>query len=122
MITQGWQDKELDKDILNPGNKIYGPDRCLFVSRYVNTLLMDCSISRGKYPIGVYFENRLNKFTAHYSLNGKKKHLGCYDSSKEAASAYNHAKGEEIRRVAYLQTDIHVKNGLLRHAELRLNA
>ena len=34
-----WDDfanKEVDKDILIPGNKIYGPDTCLMVRRIVN--------------------------------------------------------------------------------------
>ena len=33
METQDWQGKELDKDILFPGNKHYSPDNCVFVGR-----------------------------------------------------------------------------------------
>jgi hypothetical protein len=31
MRGQEWQGRQLDKDILWPGNKIYAPDKCLFV-------------------------------------------------------------------------------------------
>ncbi len=122
MIEQDWKDKELDKDILIPGNKQYGPDTCLFVSRQVNGLLVDCRETRGEYPQGVNLFKRDNKFRAMCQINGRRKFLGYYGTPEEAASVYNHAKAKEIRRVAHLQTDIRIKNGLLRHAELRLNA
>jgi len=44
---------QLDKDILKPGNKEYGPDACRFVPTYLNNLLLDRKRARGKYPLGV---------------------------------------------------------------------
>jgi hypothetical protein len=44
---------ELDKDILVQGNKIYSPDTCCFVPKYLNRLLTDSGSSRGDLPIGV---------------------------------------------------------------------
>lgn len=40
MQTQHWEGKELDKDILFPGNKVYGPDTCVFVGKRLNTFSM----------------------------------------------------------------------------------
>tara|TARA_R110002050_G_scaffold11693_1_gene39168 strand:- start:71 stop:445 length:375 start_codon:yes stop_codon:yes gene_type:complete len=39
MINQDWIGKELDKDIINNGNKTYSPENCAFVSRKVNLLI-----------------------------------------------------------------------------------
>jgi len=39
MERQDWEGKHLDKDILIPGNKIYSPDRCIFVSSLINLLI-----------------------------------------------------------------------------------
>jgi 7,8-dihydro-6-hydroxymethylpterin-pyrophosphokinase len=39
MRGQEWQGRQLDKDILWPGNKIYAPDKCLFVPQEINNLL-----------------------------------------------------------------------------------
>lgn len=44
---------ELDKDILLPGNKVYGPDACRFVPQYINLLLTGSGAARGNLPLGV---------------------------------------------------------------------
>ena len=44
---------ELDKDILIQGNKVYCPEACSFVPRYINSLLCDSGAIRGDYPLGV---------------------------------------------------------------------
>ena len=122
MKNQDWKDKELDKDILIPGNKIYSSVTCVFVPRRVNGLLVDCGGRRGKFPLGVSFHKYSGRFRAYCNVNGKIKHVGYYDSSEDATDAANIAKSDEIKRVAYLQTDPRVTDGLLRHAQLRLNA
>lgn len=50
MVTQDWQGKQLDKDILVVGNKVYSPDNCMFVTMETNNLVLDGSTIRGKYP------------------------------------------------------------------------
>lgn len=39
MIKQDWEGKELDKDLLVQGNKVYGPETCVFVSGLVNKFI-----------------------------------------------------------------------------------
>ena len=54
MEQQDWYGKELDKDILFPGNKIYSPDTCIFVDQGVNKFLIESNAARGKYMVGVH--------------------------------------------------------------------
>lgn len=91
---------ELDKDLLIPGNKIYAPDRCVFVPRQLNNLLLDSGAARGQYKQGVSFYKPRNKLVAHIKINGKKKHLGYYDNELEAYHAYKEAKEQYVKRMA----------------------
>lgn len=43
----------LDKDILVPGNRVYGPDTCVFVPRRINTFLTHVKRTNGTLPIGI---------------------------------------------------------------------
>ena len=64
MMTQDWEDKHLDKDLLFEGNKVYGPDTCVFVSPMVNTFTTDSGAARGEWLIGVDWYKRAGKFRA----------------------------------------------------------
>lgn len=115
MINQNWRGLQLDKDLLIPGNKLYSPDTCIFVSQQVNTILSDHAASRGKYPLGV--NKSFGSFYAKaYLGNGKPTYLGCFESVEEASSAYGFAKAKHIRHIASQQTDPRITAGLLRHA------
>ena len=95
---------DLDKDILMKGNKIYSPDTCVFVPKNINTLFTKSNKSRGKYPIGVYFNKDANKFIArcHIFNNGKRqlKNLGYYNTIDDAFNAYKQFKEAEIKQMA----------------------
>ena len=114
MMEQDWKDKQLDKDILVPGNKIYAPDRCLFVTTAINNLLLDRRAARGRYPQGVSWKNK--KYQAMFSINGSNKYLGLYDTVEEASRAYRDAKSDYIRRIADEQTEP-LRSALQRHAD-----
>lgn len=58
METQYWEGLTLDKDILFPGNKVYGPDTCAFVPQEINLLLTDRLSLRGEYPLGVSYQQK----------------------------------------------------------------
>ena len=93
----GWQ---LDKDILQKGNKLYSKDTCCFVPSEINLLLTKRDNCRGEWPIGVYFHKRDGKFMAYLSINGKMKHLGYFTTPDEAFQAYKLAKEAQIKVVA----------------------
>jgi len=118
MEKQDWQGKELDKDIINPGNKIYSPENCSFVDRSLNSLLNDRKSARGKYPQGVTWHEHSKKLQARVNYNGKCVHLGYYLTPEGASDAYIKAKVKIILETAKCQTDDRITNGLLLHADL----
>jgi hypothetical protein len=90
----------LDKDLLLKGNKVYSKDTCLLMPERLNGLLINRTHDRGNYPVGVTLrkERKSNVFEAAMMLNGKRKHLGFFDTPVDAFIAYK--KGKE----AYIQT------------------
>ena len=94
---EGW---ELDKDILQKGNKLYSKDTCCFVPSEINNLLTKRDNFRGEYPVGVSFNKPSGKFQARLTINGKLKHLGLFTTAEEAFQAYKAAKEANIKVVA----------------------
>jgi hypothetical protein len=84
----------LDKDILSPkDSKVYSPETCCFVPQEINKLVMQRDKSRGKYPVGVYYSKKDNRYTAQYSV-GKStaRFIGNFMTPEEAFQAYKEAK------------------------------
>lgn len=121
MQGQDWKGKELDKDILIPGNKIYGPNTCIFVSSQINTLLNDNSSIRGKYPQGVCWHKRDQQYNARCKVNGKKKWIGYFATITEAECAYLLFKSNLIKKTAYeeeAESNPILQQALLQHAKI----
>ena len=78
MMQQDWYGKVLDKDIIKPGNKVYGPDACLFVSQAINSLLNRQPKQGGKYPKGVRKYGNSGKFRVDMRKHKKHTHLGVF--------------------------------------------
>lgn len=89
---------ELDKDIIEKGNRIYSPDKCIYVPHKLNTILCNRHNDRGKCLIGV--SEQCGKYVAACSIDGKSKYLGTFDSEYEAFLVYKAKKESEIKRVA----------------------
>lgn len=111
--TQDWQGKQLDKDILIQGNKIYGPSACLFVTSAINKLLTDSAASRGDYPVGINITIS-GRFQARCSVNGKSKCIGTYRTAEEASGAYLSFKRELVQSTALEQVEP-LRSALLRY-------
>lgn len=111
--TQNWQGKELDKDILFPGNKVYGPDTCVFVSHDVNIFLIDSAGARGEYPIGVHFHKMTGKFQAACNNPfGKGPYIGLFDNPTDAHLAWKQKKHEYACIYAEQQIDPRIAEAL----------
>ena len=118
MEQQTWQGMHLDKDVLLPGNKIYSPTTCIFISPQLNALLGNNKNQRGKYPQGVYKDTSCNSYTARIKYKGKGKHLGNFPTIIKAKVAYDLARKEKITKIANNQTNVKLRDALLIHANL----
>lgn len=108
----------LDKDLLFPGNKVYGPDTCLFIPHNINKLFTFHNSARGEYLLGVSFRKECNIFRSQCSNgNGKqiKKH---FKDPTEAHFWYIEQKINVINK--YLEEDYseQIKTGLNRWKQL----
>lgn len=92
---------DLDKDILVKGNKIYGPETCVFAPQRINVLF---TIRKRKYdylPIGVELNtNNARKYNMYIRLNGRNIKKSNFNSPEEAFAEYKRLKELEIKRVA----------------------
>jgi hypothetical protein len=120
MKKQDWQGKEIDKDVIEPGNKIYSPENCAFIKKSLNTLLTFRSSLKGLLPRGVCINKREHIFRARVNYNGKSINIGSFDSASKASDAYINKKVEIILEAASQQTDERIANGLRLHAGILL--
>ena len=98
----------LDKDILFKNNKIYCPNNCIILPQRINKLFTKADISRGRYPIGVYYRKDVERLYVHCSIfdkeNNKKKqlYLGNFPLDKpfQAFTVYKNFKENYIKQVA----------------------
>lgn len=114
MEQQEWQGKQLDKDIIFEGNKVYGPGTCAFVDPGTNTFLIDSAKTKGDFPVGVSWHKTNKKFRAQCRnhFTGKYKFLGNFDSAECAYQAWKSYKHELACQLADIQTDSRVADAL----------
>lgn len=103
MEKQDWIGKEIDKDILIQGNKVYSPDTCLFVSKRINALVTIKKGREGKYKQGVI--KLYNKFYARCNIDGIQIPIGSFYTEGEAFAAYKEVKYKHIKEVAEKQSE-----------------
>lgn len=117
MEQQDWEGNHIDKDILFKGNKIYGPDTCVFISPQLNMFLTERHNHRGEYPIGVNWDKNSSKFKAQCSVFGVRKHLGLFTIAQDAHEAWLKCKREVAYKLAEEQTDQRVARALVARYE-----
>lgn len=121
MKSQDWMGMELDKDLLVDGNKVYSPKACCFVDLATNRLLNKSAASRGKFPIGVYFQESDGLYVAQCCDGHEQKYLGGYSTPEAAHKVYLKYKSGVILRAAEKQTDSRVKAALIARAKAMLS-
>lgn len=114
MKTQNWEGKELDKDLLKVGNKLYSPDFCIFIPKKLNTFITDCGGNRGECPLGVSFHKGTGRFVVRCSnpFTGKRENLGYFDNPDEAHLVWKRRKHGLACIYADQQTDPRVADAL----------
>lgn len=115
MEKQDFERKQLDKDLLIEGNKVYSSETCVFVSGAVNNFTTDSGATRGEWLVGVDWHKAAKKFRAKCSnpFSGEQEHLGLYTSEKEAHNAWLKRKLELAHELAAIQTDERVAKALI---------
>jgi len=117
MDTHQWEGKQLDKDILLEGNKLYSPDTCAFVDANTNKIANKNLKAKGKYATGVVLHKPSGLFRADCYINGKRERLGHYKTEQEAESMYLICKAKAFDLCANNQTDNRVKIALRKRAD-----
>jgi hypothetical protein len=114
MSSQQWDGLELDKDILFPGNKVYGPDTCVFIPGHLNRLLTDHASARGEYPLGVKWHKTNRKFHAQCCnpFTGKREHLGYFNCAESAHDSWRKRKHQLACMYADMQSDQRIASAL----------
>jgi hypothetical protein len=117
--TEGLQ---LDKDIIYPGNKVYSPETCVYVTNKLNNFL---ARKNGKYLAGAWkhpYNEGTKMFQSGIKIDGKRTSLGYYQTPEEAHEVYVQAKIKYIQDY-YLpnETDQRIIDGLHRWIDVLQN-
>ena len=115
MEKQQWEGKQLDKDILFEGNKVYSTGTCVFVTPVVNTFTTDRGAKRGQWLIGVSWDKPTGKFKAQCSnpFSGAQEYLGLFTCEQQAHEAWLKRKLELAHELADIQEDPRVAKALI---------
>ena len=109
---------EIDKDLLVKGNTLYSENTCIFVPKYINTVLTKSDRTRGCNVIGVNFHKSSNKFQARLCKVNKSIYLGIYNTEIEAFHAYKTAKESYLKELSNKwkdKIDIRAYNALMNY-------
>lgn len=113
MECQDWEGKQLDKDLLTEGNKIYSPENCLFIERKLNNFIEEKKNGNATNLIGTR-KTPEGRFAARgINLVGKQTHLGNYSTELEAHKAWLAFKLEKAKHLAAEQSDPRVAKALI---------
>lgn len=114
MMSQDWKGKQLDKDLLSPGAKVYSPSTCLFISPQVNSFFNIGRAGTNTLPMGMYFRN--GKYEVGVSEGkGKRKWVGAYTSLNEAMDAYLDAKKHQMTQLLKTEKDPKVRHAMVNY-------
>lgn len=113
--TRFWS---IDKDIILPKNKDYGPDLCLFVPKSVNKHFRVKSKGGTAELFGATLRDG-GKFFAQAPLNGKNTYLGLYETEQQAHKQWQKMKIVQLME-AYNLPEIADHKALLNALDYRI--
>ena len=117
MEKQDWEGKQLDKDLLVIGNKVYSKATCKFIPASINNLLTYAKSSEQGLPHGVSYHKGRKKYIVNFRKNRVLVHLGYFCTQELAYEQFVIHKTKHIREVAQEQEDLEIKDALIRHAK-----
>ena len=125
-----FENKEVDKDILIPGNLHYGPDTCLMVRKIVNSWFKPHDENKSDLLRGVCWNNgwKKGKSSKPYRAQisplqvvdgeakiGKRTFLGYFFTEEEASDAFQKARKESLQILVDTETDMKVRDAILQY-------
>lgn len=115
MEVQDFEGKQLDKDLLFVGNKVYSSESCVFVTKVVNSFTTDRGAARGEWPVGVSWSKERGKFASNCRnpFTKKQENLGYFNCPNEAHQAWLKRKLDLAHLLASEQTDPRVAKALI---------
>lgn len=115
MEKQDWEGKQLDKDLLFEGNKVYNSETCVFVTQMVNLFTTDRGAARGGQMIGVCWDKNAGKFQSSCCnpFTKKRDYLGLFTCEQQAHNAWLKRKLELAHLLAAEQEDPRVAKALI---------
>lgn len=120
MMQQEWLGKDLDKDLLVYGNKVYSPETCCFISRQVNLFIVEPISSA--LPTGVWYNNKVKSGKKYYAcvrtLDSRTNHLGSYVTPDDAHQAWRQAKYDLAVELSNMQADKRVADALIERYQI----
>lgn len=115
MERQDFEGKDLDKDLLFFGNRVYGPLTCIFIEPQVNSFMLERKTLKGNWPIGVSFHKNSGRFRASCKnpFTNREAALGYFDSADLAHLAWKAFKLEKARELASQMKDPRAAKALI---------
>ena len=91
MEQRTWEGRQLDKDFLIEGNKLYSEGTCVFVPQKVNKFITIRGNDRGNCPLGVYLykNSKKNPYVSQCGGgSGENIYLGRFSTPEQAHQAW----------------------------------
>lgn len=118
MQSKQWEGRQLDKDIIFRGNKMYSPEACAFVLPATNSFVSGDTRDTNRYRLGAY-KKKSGRFQSCIGnpFTGKVIRLGTYTFAEEAHEAWRKQKEIFANQLAALEVDCRVSEALVRRYE-----
>lgn len=119
MEKQDWDGNAIDKDLLFPGNKVYSPETCVFVSTKVNSFMTEANSARGSLMIGVSYCKARGLYESNCSnpLTGRAEKKRYFKTELEAHNFWGFRKYTIAKQLAKLERNKVVGDALIRRYE-----
>lgn len=101
-IMRPLKDEEIDHINRNPLDN--RRDNLRIANRFENNHNVGIKTTNKTGYKGVHFDKGMNKYRAQITINKKNKYIGCFESAKEAAFAYNNEALKSYGEFANLNT------------------
>lgn len=113
----------LDKDLIKPGNKVYGPDTSLFVPHELNIFFSIKKNKKNNLPPGVskIHNGKYRAYCKDFNKKGRVVHLGLYNTPMEAFEAYRTHKKQTFYNIFILDEKYAEYRNILTNVYINFN-